>query len=89
MLGLLISSSNSILLPLVGPEYSAVSMELSITTLCNLRATGRLSKMMLQSTVGDSALPLKALRAVGAKKDAVSVWKSDLFNTDPLVKSLT
>lgn len=34
-----ISSNNSILLPLVGPEYSAVSMELSITTLCNLRAT--------------------------------------------------
>jgi hypothetical protein len=45
--------------------------------------------MMLHSTVGDSAGLLKALRAIGAKKDASSVWKSDLLKTDPFLESLT
>mmetsp|Transcript_101825 Transcript_101825/g.141478 ORF Transcript_101825/g.141478 Transcript_101825/m.141478 type:complete len:226 (+) Transcript_101825:220-897(+) len=92
--GLLISSSNSSLEPLVEPAYWAVSVKPSITTLTsslNLRATlpGFASMLMLHRTVGAVALPLKTVRVVGATRDAESVSKSAFLRTAPLAASFT
>ena len=56
------------LLPLVNPAYSAVSVEPSFTVFSSL-APAWPSKLMLHSTSGDSALPLKAVSARGATND--------------------
>mmetsp|Transcript_76563 Transcript_76563/g.120712 ORF Transcript_76563/g.120712 Transcript_76563/m.120712 type:complete len:205 (+) Transcript_76563:128-742(+) len=92
--GLLMSSNSWSLLPLVEPAYCAVSVRPSITTLTsslNFRATvpGWASRLILQSAVGLSALPLKTVSAVGATKDEESVSKSAFLRTLPRLAELT
>mmetsp|Transcript_10207 Transcript_10207/g.12456 ORF Transcript_10207/g.12456 Transcript_10207/m.12456 type:complete len:242 (+) Transcript_10207:345-1070(+) len=89
--GSTISASNSSLLPLLDPEYSAVSIRGRLMRFAsfNFRATAGRPRPRLQRGMGSDALPLKTVRAVGATKDEASTSKSALLNTDPLSASST